>query len=73
MSLEDDVQREQKIQDEIESQTRYLRHEVAELTAEGKELRKLLGFYEGARKAAIAPPASTSLCCARSSCRCSRP
>ncbi|MFH2071690.1 MAG: hypothetical protein ABIJ75_02440 [Actinomycetota bacterium] len=56
MSLEDDIKAEQRIQDEIESQTRFLRHEVAELTAEGKELRKLLGFYEGARKAAIAPP-----------------
>ena len=59
MSVEDDIQQEQKIQDEIESQTRFLRHEVAELTAEGKELRKLLGFYEGARKAAIAPPTWT--------------
>jgi hypothetical protein len=56
MSLADDLQTEERVEAEIESATRALRHEVQTLTAEGKELRKLLGFYREARSAAIAPP-----------------
>lgn len=40
----------------VVSETRSLRHQVEELTAEGKELRRLLGFYSEARKAPLAPP-----------------
>jgi hypothetical protein len=35
---------------------RELRHEVEDLTAEGKELRKLLGIYQEARSTTITPP-----------------
>jgi len=56
MSLEEDLRQEERIQAEIESQTRYLRHEVQTLTAEGKELRKLLGFFQEAKGRKLAPP-----------------
>jgi hypothetical protein len=56
MSLADDLQAEEKIEAEIQRATRSLRVQVDELTAEGKELRKTLGFFEQARKGPINPP-----------------
>lgn len=56
MSLEEELALDQRVSASVESQTRTLRREVIELTAEGKELRRLLGFYREARETPIATP-----------------
>jgi hypothetical protein len=57
MALADDLKQEGAIEAEVQRATRSLRVQVEELTGEGKELRKMLGFYEQARKGPINPPA----------------
>ena len=60
MSVEQDIQFEERLEAAVQSQTRALRSRVETLTAEGNELRDLLGFYEAARKAPISPPVWTT-------------
>lgn len=50
------LRRDEAVHAAVASETRSLRQQVEELTAEGKELRKLLGFYTEVRNAPIAPP-----------------
>ena len=56
MSAADDVQREEQIEAGIQSATRTLRRRVEELTAEAKELRSIVQFFDSARKAPIRVP-----------------
>src|SRR5688500_7447184 len=48
--------RDQEIEAEVARRTRYLREEYARLTDEGKELARMVTFYDTARRAPVRPP-----------------
>jgi hypothetical protein len=56
VTLAKDLQNEELLEAEIARSTRSLRSQVADLTAEAKELRQTLGFYDQARRAPLRPP-----------------
>lgn len=56
MSVEKDIQYEQRLESEIQAATRALRTQVDGLTAEKKELEQQLGLYQRLGQAPIAPP-----------------
>lgn len=56
MSVEKDLQFEQRLEAEIQAATRSLRTQVDGLTAEKKELQQQLGLYQSLSQAPIAPP-----------------
>lgn len=53
MTVQDDLVRDERLQTEVASQTRYLREQVRSLTNERQELEKLLGFYRDAKTAPV--------------------
>lgn len=55
-NVEEALRFDQRVEAEVASRTRTARQEIDALTAEGKELRKLLGLYTEARKAPIRVP-----------------
>ncbi len=54
--LDEELQREREVEQAIQRETRTLRSQVDSLSAEGKELRRLLGFYTSAQRAPIRVP-----------------
>lgn len=54
--LEEALKIDARVDAEVQSQTRTLRAQVNALTEEGKELRRLLGFYTQARKSPLRVP-----------------
>lgn len=56
MTVERDLEFEARVEAAVQSETRGLRRQVEELTAEAKELNRMLGLMRGARGARIAAP-----------------
>lgn len=55
MSARDEVAAEERLEADIQRATRTLRTQVDSLTAEAKELRAMLGFYDDISKSTVAP------------------
>lgn len=59
MSVQRDLDFEQRLEAEVQSVTRTLHSQIDALTTEAKELRQMLGLHEKLGKAPIAPPSWT--------------